>query len=178
MSKVRNGRQTADLSDREGVVVFLIGMRVNRLWQVWRWVPVLVAMPRMIVELMKDPSRGLLARPRTFVSGRVVMLVQYWRSFEDLERYARDPRAGHLPAWRAFNRRVRDNGSVGIFHETYQVLSADVETIYANMPVFGLAGVGVVLPVRGGRQTAAARLGVRPVDVAPVDLYESRVTRS
>lgn len=172
MATVLNGRRTADLRDRDEVVVFLIGMRVNRLWQVRRWAPVMAAMPRMVAELMKDPSRGLLARPRTFVSGRVVMLVQYWRSFEDLERYARDPQAGHLPAWRAFNRRIRDNGSVGIFHETYRLSPADVEAIYANMPLFGLAGAAAVVPVRGGRQTAAARLGLRPEDTAPIAPYE------
>jgi hypothetical protein len=168
MASVVNSRRTSDLGDREAVVVFLIGMRVNRPWEFWRWMPVLAAMPRMILELAKDPSRGLLGRPRTFISGRVVMVVQYWNSFEDLERYARDPKAQHLPAWRAFNRRVRDNGSVGIFHETYRVAAADAETICVNMPPFGLAGATATTPITAGRQTAAARLGVRPGDVAPI----------
>ena len=173
MASVVNGRRTSDLENHGhgNVVVFLIGMRVNRLWEFWRWVPVLAAMPRMILELAKDPSRGIMGRPRTFVSGRVVMVVQYWKSFEDLERYARDPQAQHLPAWRAFNRRVRDNGSVGIFHETYRCSAADAETIYVNMPVFGLAGATAAIPVGRARQTAAARLGVRPRDVAPVESY-------
>ena len=30
-------------------------------------------------------------------------LVQYWRSYEDLERFARNPDDPHLPAWRRFN---------------------------------------------------------------------------
>lgn len=171
MANVLNGRWTAELGDRDGVVVFLIGMRVNRLWEFWRWMPVFAAMPRMIVELVKDPSRGMLGRPRTFVSGRVVMLVQYWNSFEELERYARDPKAEHLPAWRTFNRRVRDNGSVGIFHETYRVAAADLETVYANMPLIGLAGVTECAPVSRGRQTAAARIGARRDDHAPVEPY-------
>lgn len=171
MAKVLEGRRTADMGDRGEVVVFLIGMRINRLWQFWRWMPVLAAMPRMIVELAKDPSRGLLGRPRTFISGRVVLLVQYWNSFDDLERYARDPQSQHLPAWRSFNRRIRDNGSVGIFHETYRVAAADLETVYGNMPAFGLAGVTAAVPVRGGRHTAAARLGTRPDDRAPVEPY-------
>lgn len=171
MAAVLDGRQTADLGSRDEVVVFLIGMRINRLWQVWRWGPVLAAMPRMIIELAKDPSRGLLSRPRTFVSGRVVLVVQYWNSFEDLERYARDPKAQHLPAWRSFNRRIRDNGSVGIFHETYRIPTANAETVYANMPAFGLAAATCVVPVRAGRHTAAARLGVRAGDRAPVETY-------
>lgn len=171
MTTVVKGRRTADLGDREDMVVFLIGMRINRLWEFWRWIPVLAGMPRMIVELVKDPSRGLLGRPRTYLSGRVVLLVQYWNSFEDLERYARDPRAQHLPAWRAFNRRVRDNGSVGIFHETYRVAASDVETLYANMPVFGLSGVTHSIPLGRGQQTAAARLGTRTDDRTPVEPY-------
>ena len=171
MSTVLTGRHTADLANRDEIVVFLIGMRINRLWQIWRWLPVLTSMPRMVIELARDPSRGLLAVPRTFVSGRLILLVQYWNSFDDLERYARDPQAHHLPAWRRFNRKIRDNGSVGIFHETYRVAAADVESVYANMPVFGLAAAASVVPVRPGHHTAAARLGTRPDDQAPVDIY-------
>lgn len=125
-------------------------------------------MPPMIIELAKDPSRGMLGRPRTFRSGRVVMVVQYWNSFDDLERYARDPQAKHLPAWRSFNRRIRDNGSVGIFHETYLVPAANAETVYVNMPPFGLAAATSAVAVGPARQTAAARLGVRAGDRAPV----------
>jgi hypothetical protein len=60
---------------------------------------------------------------------------------------------------------------VGIFHETYRLSTADIETVYANMPIFGLAAATAAVPVRAGRQTAAARLGARPDDVAPVDQY-------
>lgn len=41
----------------EGTVVFLIGMRVNHLWDVRRWVPALRAMPAMLRELLSDPDR-------------------------------------------------------------------------------------------------------------------------
>ena len=166
---INRGRWTADFGDRDEIVVFLIGMRINRPWQVWRWLPVLSAMPRMILELARDPSRGLLGRPRTLLSGRTIMVVQYWNSFADLERYARDPQAEHLPAWRTFNRAIRDNGSVGIYHETYRVKATDIEAVYVNMPVFGLAAANAVTPVVAGRNTAAARLGVRPLDRAPVE---------
>jgi hypothetical protein len=30
-------------------------------------------------------------------------MVQYWRSFADLERFARDPAFTHLGAWKQFN---------------------------------------------------------------------------
>ena len=171
MAKVLAGRRTADMGDRGEVVVFLIGMRINKLWQLWRWMPVVAAMPRMIVELAEDPSRGLLGRPRTFISGRVVLLVQYWNSFDDLERYARDPQSQHLPAWRSFNRRIRDNGSVGIYHETILLSDATVETVYANMPAFGLGRVtGVVAAAKRG-QTARGRMTGTDAEAPAVDPY-------
>ena len=169
MPTIHPGRFTTDLRGRDEIVVFIIGMRINHLWQVWRWLPVFAAMPRMVAELCRDPSLGLLARPAVCLSGRVVLLVQYWRSFEDLERFARAPQGSHLVAWRDFNRRIRDNGSVGIFHETYRVPAGGVETLYANMPVFGLAAATTQVPVGAGRQSAAARLGVRADGDTPLD---------
>ena len=105
------------------------------------------------------------------MSGRVFLLVQYWRSFEDLERFARAPQGSHLKAWRDFNRRIRNNGAVGIFHETYRVPATAIETVYGNMPVFGLAEATSHVPVRAGRHSAAARLGVRADGDAPVEPY-------
>lgn len=171
MTQIHNGRYMADLGESDEVVIFIIGMRINRLWQVWRWLPVFIAMPRMVIELMKNPALGLMAEPRNYMSGRVFMLVQYWRSFEQLEAFARDRERSHLPAWRNFNRRIRNNGAVGIFHETYRVPKASIETVYGNMPVFGLAGATRHVPLRQGQQTAASRLGVRADGDAPVEPY-------
>ena len=170
MSKVQKGRYCAQLPDG-GAVVFLIGMRINQLWRVWRWLPVLVAMPKMIIELRKNPSLGLLSAPRTYLSGRIVLVVQYWRDFDSLEQYARNADLAHLPAWRAFNRSVRDNGTVGVWHETYCVGGDSSETVYANMPVFGLAGATRSVAARNVGQTAATRLRRRDSDVAPVEPY-------
>jgi len=171
MPHIHPGRFTAHLGDRTDVVVFIIGMRINRLCEFWRWLPVFAAMPTMVNELCADPSLGLLARPSTYMSGRVFLLVQYWRSFDDLERFARAPQGSHLPAWRDFNRKIRDNGSVGIFHETYRVPADAIETVYGNMPVFGLAAATSHAPVHTGRHTAAARMGVRADGDAPVEPY-------
>ena len=59
MAEVQRTRVAADV-DRD-VVVFVIGMRINRLWAVHKWIPVFVAMPRMIAELARQPELGLLA---------------------------------------------------------------------------------------------------------------------
>jgi len=167
---INRGRYSADVG-ADGKVLFLIGMRFNRLWQPWKWAPVLAAMPRMLIELQKDPSLGLVGRPRTFLSGRTILVWQYWESFEKLDAYARSTSARHLPAWRSFNQKIRDNGSVGIFHETYRVPVSAIETIYGNMPPFGLGTVGTPVKPEARRQTAATRLGVRADDEAPVEPY-------
>lgn len=44
-------------------------------------------------------------------SGRGLTLIQYWRSFEHLEHYARHG-ANHLKAWRDFNRKIGTGGDV------------------------------------------------------------------
>ncbi len=146
-------------------VVFLIGMRVNRPWKVHRWMPVFVAMPRMLRELERSGAYGFLgATLGLWTTGPTV--VQYWRSFEQLERYARDPDAAHLPAWRRFNKLARGTGDVGIWHETYRVRAGEYETIYGDMPRVGLARAGDHRPL-GSTTTAASRSGVRPEDAAP-----------
>ena len=58
--------------------------------------------------------------------------MQYWRSFDHLERFARDRDALHWPAWVEFNRRMKDaRGDVGIWHETYKVRAGEYESVYS-----------------------------------------------
>jgi len=170
MAHVNKGRFSAGVG-ADGVVFFLIGMRINRLWQFWKWLPVFVAMPRMLIELRRERTLGLVGKPRTFLSGRVILVWQYWESFEKLEAYARATENLHLPAWRAFNHRVKANGAVGIYHETILLSDSTVETVYANMPSFGLSAVtgSVVASMRG--QSAGIRLGKRQDDQPPVSPY-------
>jgi hypothetical protein len=93
------------------------------------------------------------------------MTVQYWRSFEQLHAYAHAKDKEHLPAWAEFNRRVGGNGAVGIFHETYLVAEGQYESVYVNMPEFGLGEAGRVVPAVGRMQSAKARL--RQTDPEP-----------
>ena len=155
MTRVLNGRFSAEVEDP--FVVFVIGMRVNRLLAVRKWVPTALAMGPMLKELYGEPERGFLGA-ETFLYWPGIALVQYWRSFEDLERFARDRNAPHLPAWRRFNQKIGRDGSVGIWHETYLVEPGNYEAIYANMPPFGLAKAKEPVPVTGRRKTASRRL--------------------
>lgn len=155
--QIHKGRFTAQI---EGdFVVFLIGMRINRLSLVHKWMPVALAMPRMLKELARRPELGLL-HAHGFLGGRTVMLVQYWRSFNHLLAYAQAKDLEHLPAWAEFNRRVGNNGAVGIFHESYLVKAGQYECVYANMPAFGLERAGELVPAEGRMRDARSRLGM------------------
>lgn len=70
------------------MVVFLIGMRVNRWRAVRHWLPVIAAMPRMLKELSRDGESGLLGLRGLGGGPRVHGVVQYWESHEKLLAYA------------------------------------------------------------------------------------------
>lgn len=151
----RNDRLAASLDGT--FVVFMIGMRINRLWQVHKWWPVAMAMPRMIKELSDQSESGFLHAEAWF--GRTTIMVQYWRGLEQLLSYARNKESEHLPAWRAFNHAVGTSGAVGIWHETYIASAGTYENIYVNMPPFGLGKIGTVYSATGAKASAAARIG-------------------
>lgn len=157
---IRRERLTANL---EGdFVVFLIGMRINQPLKVHKWLPVARAMPRMIEELSRKPELGFLHAEMWF--SRTIILVQYWRSMEQLLAYAKDREAAHLPAWQAFNKAIGTDGAVGIWHETYAASPGSYENIYVNMPPFGLGRACELQPVTGKRQSAGGRLAAHKVD--------------
>ncbi|GAB2932136.1 DUF4188 domain-containing protein [Streptomyces heilongjiangensis] len=159
------GRTTA--AAEGDVVVLLIGLRINHFWAVHHWMPVLAAMPRMLRELRADPGRGLLNAVLLTASPRTYYVVQYWESKEKLYGYAHAPDAFHRVAWAAMNRRERKGGSrahVGLWHETYVVPEGSYESIYANMPAFGLAAATGVLPVEKRGRSAKERFAHRRAD--------------
>ena len=85
-------------------------------------------------------------------------MVQYWRSVEDLYRYASAPDHEHRPAWTAFNVRARKaQGVVGIWHETYAVPAGAHESIYDGTPVMGLAAATSSVPVPSRKRYARLR---------------------
>jgi hypothetical protein len=152
MSHIYEGKMMAELDG--DFVVFLIGMRINKPWKVHKWLPIFRAMPRMLKELQEHPELGFLGH---IMSPGVI--VQYWRSFEHLEAYARSRDHLHLPAWAAFNKRAGyADGDVGIWHETYLVQAGAYEAIYGGMPAFGLGKVGRLVTINGSRDSARGRL--------------------
>jgi hypothetical protein len=138
------------------LVVFMIGMRINRLWRPDQWLPTFLAMSPMLTELSTDPTSGLLGFRFTLGAGGPV-LVQYWASKEQLYTYAGQRDAAHRPAWAAFNARARKApAAVGIWHETYLVDSA--ESMYVGMPLAGLARATEHVPVAARTDRARDRM--------------------
>jgi hypothetical protein len=154
MAKIIAGRMT-HRHDGE-LVVFHIGMQINRWWRPDLWLPPFAAMPRMLKELSIDPDSGLLGF-ELLVGAGGPYVVQYWSSIEKLYAYASDPAQEHRPAWARFNRAARRApGAVGIWHETFLVERA--ESIYSSTRRMGLPKATELVPVVRNQDRAQARL--------------------
>ena len=138
-------------------VVFMIGARINRPWKLNVVLPFLGTMPRMLKELVAEPELGLL-HVQSHFGGLDAVLIQYWRSFEHLESYARAPDRAHLPVWQWFNKKLGSNGDIGIWHETYLIQPGCYESVYNNMPRYGLGAAGTLADAIGARHSAHQRL--------------------
>ena len=88
---------------------------------------------------------------------RKITLIQYWKEFDGLIDYAHGK--NHSIAWKSYNRKIKNNGSVGVFHETYKVEKGASEAIYVNMPKMGLSQAMTHIPVAQSMDTANKRMG-------------------
>jgi Domain of unknown function (DUF4188) len=161
MSTIHRGRFGAEIDG--DFVVFLIGARINRPWSLASSFLDLGGRRRgmgaMLADLAAHPEKGLLGYRMGFST-----IVQYWRSFEHLEAFARDPGDLHRPTWLDWYRRD-PQGRTGIWHETFLVRAGEYEAIYSDVPEQGLAAAGRAVPLTG---TSSARLRLRRAgDAAP-----------
>ena len=161
MSRIFNGRYTAKMD--QPFVVFLIGMRINKWWRFDAWLPVANAMNPMIRTLVEHPQKGFL-HAESFWNFSGPCIIQYWRSLEDLDTFARNPSDPHLGPWKKFNQAVGSNGIVGIWHETYLVNPGQYECIYGNMPRFGLAAATEHVQATERREAARTRLSANLIN--------------
>jgi hypothetical protein len=146
VAEINQGRWTAQVDG--DFVVFLIGARLQArhpLRSLRDLGGLKHGMQGMLSYLAEHPEAGCLGFQQLGVG---TVNVQYWRSFADLERFAKDDDNPHLAAWRGFWKRVGRSDRTGIWHETYLVRAGEYEAIYGNMPPFGL-----------GRATELVRLG-------------------
>jgi hypothetical protein len=155
MTGPQQGRHTARL-DQDGVVVFLIGMRINHWWRPDLWLWMSRAMGEMLRYLHTHPEAGMISARNWF--GRTTMQVGYWRSVEHLTEFAKATDLPHAPAWRRFNKQARTSNAVGVWHETYVVKPGTAEAVYVNMPEFGLAEATHHEPVTPATTSTARRM--------------------
>lgn len=138
------------------LVVFLIGMTINKPWRPDLWGPVFTAMPRMLRELSRREGSGLLGYEYLLMGPNPTVL-QYWDSLENLYTYATDRDGLHLPAWRRFNDTARAHPeAVGIWHETHVVERS--ESVYNAAGELGLAKATSRVPVTSARNRARQRI--------------------
>lgn len=155
MAKLVKKRVCAEL---EGdFVVFLLGSRITNPFKFWKWYQLGAAMKAMRTELAENPELGML-HAQDFYAYPDLMTVQYWRSFEHLERYARAREHQHLPAWQNFYKTIGMNDDVGIWHETYLVKAGQYEAIYGSVPAMGLGLAGTLFDAVGAKQDARQRI--------------------
>ena len=151
---IYTGRYTTE--NTEDIVVFIIGMRVNKRFALHKWLPVFNAMPGMIKELYTNKDELGFLSMESYFGLRTTVMIQYWRSMEDLLAYAKNEK--HLSAWKNFNKKVGNNDAVGIYHETYQIKNRSYESIYGNMPYYGLGKALKHIPITSERNSAKKRL--------------------
>ena len=143
MGSINQGRFTADIDGE--FVVFIIGAKPNplRLVRGLRDLGGNKGMKHMLDYLTDQPEKGLLGYEQLGIAS----WVQYWRSFDHLEAFAKDTEDPHLEVWRNYFKRVGKSGRTGIWHETFLVRAGEYEAIYTNMPTFGLGKAASAVPV-------------------------------
>src|SRR5665213_1955555 len=92
MAQVFPGRYAAQ--SNEPFVVFLIGMRVNRLFALRSWIRVAKAMPPMIAELKRNPELGSVG---IWHETYAVAPGQYETNYANMQRYGLGVAAEHVP---------------------------------------------------------------------------------
>ncbi|HEX9065598.1 MAG TPA: DUF4188 domain-containing protein [Streptosporangiaceae bacterium] len=149
MADIAGRRMAAEIDG--DFVVFLIGARFELTHPIRTFMDLggRRGMKHMLDYLVAHPEKGLLGYQMGYP-----VIVQYWRSFDHLEAFAKDSSDPHLAAWRTYWRRVGASARSGIWHETYLVRAGEYEAIYGNMPPFGLGKAGRLVP---SSESAGAR---------------------
>ncbi len=116
------------------------------------------AIERSASEAIRSGA-GLLKSDLMFAGFGHLVVLQYWSSFDALEAWSHRP--PHSEWWKGAAERMRTRGDFGIYHETYLVPRANVESIYLNTPPVGLASFGPTGPAVGRMTTSRDRLDRR-----------------
>jgi hypothetical protein len=149
-------RTTIDLAAFPDLVVVYLGYRASSL----RSALALLRIGRGLGAVRRNKPDGLLAHEPLMFGLLHPGVRQYWRDFESLERFTRDPL--HMGWWREF---ARDSGGGGIWHEAYR-LRGGMEAIYSGMPPIGFASFAPERTPIGPFMHARQRIGEPPAAAA------------
>ncbi|CAB9527548.1 expressed unknown protein [Seminavis robusta] len=151
--RVLKGRKAAIRSG--DFVVFLIGARANNDFDpYYQWMG--DSMAKMWKELEDNPDLGCLSTEYYFgPTGHLT--VQYWKSLDDLNRYARNMSNKHAGPWANLMAKGRMSSDYGFWHEAFEVKEGKYDAIYVNMPPIHLGNaIGSSLEDCKGKYTSAA----------------------
>ena len=99
-----------------------------------------------MLDHLLNVSYLVLSRTPHFISkspdkGNVTLVLSYWRSLEDLHRFATQSLHAEAQLW--WNRTKSELPHIGIWHETYVCPPGHYETIYENMHPLGMGQIGL-----------------------------------
>jgi len=152
MLSTKADRMSAELDGE--FVVFLIGVRINRVWKIHKWLPIFKARKKMLHELMAHPETGCVSH---YQSGGIAIL--YWRTYEQLEYIARNPDKERWPAWASFHEKLdRSRGDVGVWREVYVIKPGQTEMVHGGTRALGLSKVGHRVPRSGANAQSVERV--------------------
>src|SRR5579859_942481 len=158
---VRRGRFAAQI---EGdFCVFHIGIIQNVHIPTKEFKEIGDAFTAMHRDLEANPEKYGYFGSTNYVSSNIrvdsAMTIQYWRSQEHLNAYARDHMNKHFPAMKWSSGYMKVSANVGFWHESFKVHAGEYEGIYVNCPELLLGKAGRLVPATGKRKTARGRLG-------------------
>ena len=160
MKEVNQGRWTAEI---EGdFVVFLIGARVNKPWQLVRILRDLGGrrgMNHMLKYLTEHPGKGpARLRDDGHCQRPILALVRAPRSLREEQRRPAFVRVAQLLEG------VGKDDRAGIWHETFLVRDGEYEAVYGNVPARGLGKASTLVPVA---ESSTARKRIRSATAQP-----------
>lgn len=117
-------------------VLFIVGMRINRLCAIHIWPAILLRALR-IIRSATPGANGLLSR-EIVISGKGIALITYWDDFDQWEEFGNSDNH-HRSSWKYFYERVINSKAVGLWHELYSIKQGEYQTIYMQMPPKGLS---------------------------------------
>lgn len=161
MVTINENRMAAEIDGE--YVIYINGMRLNKLRALPRYLRAGLEAAKMFERLEADPDSGFLGYLPAYMGLRSGAAIQYWRSLEDIRRFAHDPDDLHVPAWQWYNEEGGTDGGLGFWAELYVVKDGAFETFYRNVPPVGLGEHGSLVPMVDHRR----RLGLSDTDAPP-----------